>query len=580
MSVISEAHANTFEWFWSSPDISFSSWLSQPRGLYWIQGSPGSGKSTLMKYIAQHGRLSTGLRTNSSSHHFAIAAYSFFVGVGGLARTTEGMLRSILWQLMQAGSLGHGSKSTDTVVKRYLNMRSSRTQVSWSSADLLDALLSFFEESPMAAFCLLVDGLDEYQGENRLVAEYINNMNLRMPANVRLVVASRPYPDFAFEFQNAKTITIQTHTANDIATYINAQFEDLMFKDLSLNDPSYQKLAKAVIKRARGSFMWVSIVCRKLRQEWRSFQSFERLEACLQALPAELKNLYLQILDQLQPSEKDDLSRMLTILVDCEGPLDIPEFCHAFDLTKTETCPSSLKLLASPLEPALRSLSREGKIPAHCHCRILWQGCRPHEDDEGADELPHPDDKSGSDAEFHSDVEPFKEDHEDTEHNRNNEAHRPNAANSHSTQTNTTILKYELQFICKSGIMGRGKVPELLASVADCPHTWAYTCSSFQISTKEWLKSKVVQINLIGRGLLRADPIGVTLAHKIVASFWKSEKMQRWQHSLQEGGSDIMLQACVVYLQVLAETPIILKSHVNQGLRERLWTHYSFSIML
>ena len=46
----------TFEWMYTKSAIAdFPLWLRDPdASLYWITGKPGSGKSTLMKYIFDH----------------------------------------------------------------------------------------------------------------------------------------------------------------------------------------------------------------------------------------------------------------------------------------------------------------------------------------------------------------------------------------------------------------------------------------------------------------------------------------------------------------------------------------------
>jgi hypothetical protein len=53
---IPKALQNTFEWVYQEPKpdqnwTSFIEWLACGNGIYWITGKPGSGKSTLMKFI-------------------------------------------------------------------------------------------------------------------------------------------------------------------------------------------------------------------------------------------------------------------------------------------------------------------------------------------------------------------------------------------------------------------------------------------------------------------------------------------------------------------------------------------------
>ena len=53
-SKISEAHANTFAWIFEQDVTPFKSWLRCSSEVFWINGKAGSGKSTLMKYVADH----------------------------------------------------------------------------------------------------------------------------------------------------------------------------------------------------------------------------------------------------------------------------------------------------------------------------------------------------------------------------------------------------------------------------------------------------------------------------------------------------------------------------------------------
>ena len=53
---IEEAYKATFDWIFEKPELEFCAWLQNGSGIYWINGKPGSGKSTLMKHIYQHPR--------------------------------------------------------------------------------------------------------------------------------------------------------------------------------------------------------------------------------------------------------------------------------------------------------------------------------------------------------------------------------------------------------------------------------------------------------------------------------------------------------------------------------------------
>jgi ABC-type polysaccharide/polyol phosphate transport system ATPase subunit len=72
-NVIGRAHRDTFGWFFKNekssemtPEmtdarISYAEWISSGAGIFHIEGKPGSGKSTLMKFLTSHSNTTAGL---------------------------------------------------------------------------------------------------------------------------------------------------------------------------------------------------------------------------------------------------------------------------------------------------------------------------------------------------------------------------------------------------------------------------------------------------------------------------------------------------------------------------------------
>jgi tRNA U34 5-carboxymethylaminomethyl modifying GTPase MnmE/TrmE len=60
-SEIRQAHTHTFEWVFDLQSTSnFPSWLQSGNDIYWIEGKPGSGKSTLINFLISNHK-TTGL---------------------------------------------------------------------------------------------------------------------------------------------------------------------------------------------------------------------------------------------------------------------------------------------------------------------------------------------------------------------------------------------------------------------------------------------------------------------------------------------------------------------------------------
>ncbi|KAJ3503407.1 hypothetical protein NM208_g16522 [Fusarium decemcellulare] len=62
---IPQAHKDTFQWAF---DSRLADWFVSGNGTFWISGKPGSGKSTFMKFIAQHPRTRELLESWTGSH--------------------------------------------------------------------------------------------------------------------------------------------------------------------------------------------------------------------------------------------------------------------------------------------------------------------------------------------------------------------------------------------------------------------------------------------------------------------------------------------------------------------------------
>lgn len=69
-ATILEAHPKTFEWAFQNQ---LQSWLRSSHPVFWITGKPGSGKSTLMKYLVNNPRTPLALETWSHSRRLIVA---------------------------------------------------------------------------------------------------------------------------------------------------------------------------------------------------------------------------------------------------------------------------------------------------------------------------------------------------------------------------------------------------------------------------------------------------------------------------------------------------------------------------
>ena len=155
-SIIEPALQETGNWLLESQDM--YDWfqrnrLDEHRGFFWVQGNPGSGKSTLMKKAYSH--LTAGPQDPSS----IIAAFFFNARGNEIEKSPAGLFRTLLHKLCQ-----RSSALRDLVVKAYVaksRLLSSGWQ--WQTSELKEFLATAVTLSVLGqrSLLLFVDALDE-----------------------------------------------------------------------------------------------------------------------------------------------------------------------------------------------------------------------------------------------------------------------------------------------------------------------------------------------------------------------------------------------------------------------------------
>ncbi|KAK0613711.1 hypothetical protein B0T14DRAFT_461687 [Immersiella caudata] len=101
---IEKNYEGTFSWVYDDDTTGFRQWLLGGRGIYWIRGKPGSGKSTLMKYIYHNERTAQLLHEwgppGSRAEQMQLGFFFHHRG-SEVQRSFSGLLRSIITQIFE-----------------------------------------------------------------------------------------------------------------------------------------------------------------------------------------------------------------------------------------------------------------------------------------------------------------------------------------------------------------------------------------------------------------------------------------------------------------------------------------------
>lgn len=319
---IPTAHKRTFEWIFASQDgahSSFLTWLEHGKSPFWISGRPGAGKSTLMRFIAQHDQTALSLHSAASPSTSVLIHHYFWSAGSELQRSQEGLYRSILLQVVQkVPELAH------TICDLESKTSAELSKMTWTIDQLRKAMdiLACDDKIPVV-FGMFLDGLDEYDGDRLELCQTL--FRLSQSPRIKLCVASRSWNVFQDHFGQSGAAMIFVHelTSADIRAYVASRLtEHHRWNALSSENDAAQSLVKNIGERAQGVFLWVFMVTKLVREGLTNDDSIQDLQKRVSSLPVDLEPFFRQILDSVEPFYHEKMAGTLLIALEASEPLD------------------------------------------------------------------------------------------------------------------------------------------------------------------------------------------------------------------------------------------------------------------
>ena len=307
---------------WLQDHRVYRAWLGSQRGLLWIKGKPGTGKSTLMKYALR------GMK-ESAAGDTAILHF-FFHGRGStLQKSPVGLFRALIHQIGMVD---------DRYIHPLMDDFQARTAAlqswSWSALELEEhlgnsVLPAMLMDRPVRIF---IDALDECGdvAARRLVESLakIQHLCSRSRFGLSICFSCRYYPIIAPDI--CEEIRLENENENDISLYIQQQLR------LRIDDRSgLDLLEKAIEERSQRVFQWVVIVVPKVGWLFEEGNSVNQLLAYINQVPAELHSLYADIFNTLVSKQPARSLKLFQWVCMAERPLSIPELRCAMNVDAT-----------------------------------------------------------------------------------------------------------------------------------------------------------------------------------------------------------------------------------------------------
>jgi hypothetical protein len=317
------AYEETYGWIFvandespSAPSHEFPSWLqAEGRDIFWITGKPGSGKSTLMKFLVQHPDLKRHLGQWAGTRKLLIADYFFWDGGGdSLQKSREGMLRTLLHRCLVR--FPHLARAASP--RRYALYEAFEERLidapPWTLSELLETFTRLVRRCGSTfRLALFVDGLDEFSGDATDLITFIKDLNDKL--DVKICVSSRPWIEFSEVLAQSPKITMQNFTAGDIERFIDGNFSTCKgyLERNKISPDETKRFRLEILRRADGVFLWVSLVVKMLIRAFTKGSAWPRLLSILDTLPSELSALYTRLWKGIDTADTDIASKYLLL---------------------------------------------------------------------------------------------------------------------------------------------------------------------------------------------------------------------------------------------------------------------------
>ncbi|TFB02764.1 hypothetical protein CCMA1212_005505 [Trichoderma ghanense] len=309
---VTRAHSKTFEWVFQpststeagKEEISehpFSMWL---RGdalgpIYWITGKPGSGKSTLIRFLFDHEATMERLDSWAGGKPVLTAGFFFWTSGSREQRSQTGLLRSLLHQILSTHPEFAPAAFPDLWKKLKTLTTKERValQLDWSVADLLEAFQGVMDAVvPTMNVCLFIDGLDEFEGDHTAIIDFFKNLCLgEKGQSIKICLSSRPWAVFQNAFEYAvPNLRLQDLTYDDMYRYMRDRLrQNTHIRRLLKHEPEAgEGLIKATVEKADGVFLWVRLALNEMIRKFEQNTGLASLSEVMQALPTELNDLF------------------------------------------------------------------------------------------------------------------------------------------------------------------------------------------------------------------------------------------------------------------------------------------------
>ncbi|KAM0722850.1 hypothetical protein Q7P37_001048 [Cladosporium fusiforme] len=270
-------------------------WLkAEDKRILWVSGKPGSGKSTLMKFLRDQEETEDLLYEWANGNRLVIADHFFWLPGTMLQNSVEGLLRTLLCSVLGYFTVDLASAKSICTRRRW-NLQGCHRP--WSLRELKQTMLNIGTVPDIRAF-FLIDGLDECCPQH-LHHELMDTILecLQLPCS-KICISSRPWEDFESRLDGQLTLRIDSLTRLDMLNHAK-QVLGRAASGQRLSDSARKEMNEVIrtlVHRASGVFLWVELVLRAMQVEIKKCRGVQRLQTILDDHPLGLDEYFAKFI--------------------------------------------------------------------------------------------------------------------------------------------------------------------------------------------------------------------------------------------------------------------------------------------
>jgi hypothetical protein len=277
--------------------------------VFWVTGKPGSGKSTLMKFLRDHDGTDNLLR-EWAGDKLIVADHFFWLPGTQLQKTFEGLARSLMHAIL--GFLAADITSARTIcVKRRWSLSTAHRP--WSLKEFMQMFRNLSNLRGTRIF-LLIDGLDECcpQHSHHDLMDIL--MDIVQQPNLRVLLSSRPWREFAARLDRSPSLLLECATRLDMIVYVTNKMRQAT-REQSMSEDEEKGLLNLIVDRADGVFLWVELVVRAVVVELKKGRRLSRVHSIVQDLPSELVDYFAMLIYGRIEKTSGNISDTASVLI-------------------------------------------------------------------------------------------------------------------------------------------------------------------------------------------------------------------------------------------------------------------------